>query len=548
MAFQALLFCPDEKIAATVTQVLGELEFTVVPCAEPFAAVKRLMADRFDAVVVDLDNEQNAALLFKSARGSSSNQNALAVAVVEGQAGVAKAFRLGANLVLTKPVNIEQAKGTLRVARGLLKKNELAKAAAPTSPAAPPPVATEKPVAVPRPKPSIDPGILFEEAPEMSERAANVPPAAAQPVLPKKPAFAATAAATTPAEKVPAASVPPRMSVPVSATGSAAAAAPAREVVPKHIEDVLPTPTSTPAVQDAEAAEEKVSVETSAEPVSEEKPYPFTFGGTNKEQASEESSGGSKRVLGAVAALVIGAAGYYGWNAMHGSPSQSGSSRPPVAAPVKAAPVVSSPVSSAVQPAAAPAATTPAPAGEPTANSTTQPETAVEDTPAPIKSTPTSKKAVPASKAAPTSQPIVVGHSSKIAQKSDADVAPPSLIGMASPGAANVPAISSEPTLPKPVLDTIKVSQGVSQGLLVKRVQPIYPPNALQAKIEGDVRLVVTISKTGDISAVTVASGSPLFSKAAADAVRQWKYKPYLLNGEPVEIQTDITVRFKVPR
>ena len=110
MGYQALLFCPDEKAARGVTQVLNELDFTVEPCTEPFAAVKKLMAQHFDAIVVDCDNEQNATLLFKSARNSSSNQSSLAVAVVEGQAGVAKAFRIGANLVLTKPINIEQAK------------------------------------------------------------------------------------------------------------------------------------------------------------------------------------------------------------------------------------------------------------------------------------------------------------------------------------------------------------------------------------------------------------------------------------------------------
>src|SRR5881227_4385168 len=130
MSYQALLFCPDEKTARVVSQVLSELDFHVEPCNEPFAAVKKLMAQHFDAVVVDCDNEQNATLLFKSARNSTSNQTSLAVAVVEGQAGVAKAFRIGANLVLTKPINIEQAKGTLRVARGLLRKSAAAAPAA----------------------------------------------------------------------------------------------------------------------------------------------------------------------------------------------------------------------------------------------------------------------------------------------------------------------------------------------------------------------------------------------------------------------------------
>ncbi len=126
MSYKALLFCTDEKTARTVTQVLTELEFSVEASAEPFAAVKKLTSEHFDALVVDGDNQQNASLLFKTAR-TGLNQNSLAVAIVEGQSGVAKAFQIGANLVLTKPINVEQSKGTLRVARGLLRKNEGAK-------------------------------------------------------------------------------------------------------------------------------------------------------------------------------------------------------------------------------------------------------------------------------------------------------------------------------------------------------------------------------------------------------------------------------------
>src|SRR5580765_1985960 len=158
MGYQALLFCPDDKTARTVTQVLSELDFTVEACIEPFAAVKKLMGQHFDAVVVDCDNEQNATLLFKSARNSTSNQTSLAVAVVEGQAGVAKAFRIGANLVLTKPINIEQSKGTLRVARGLLRKGDPVKPSAAAPAVAPPkppvaakPVPPAKPAAPPVP-------------------------------------------------------------------------------------------------------------------------------------------------------------------------------------------------------------------------------------------------------------------------------------------------------------------------------------------------------------------------------------------------------------
>src|SRR5450755_1999066 len=129
MSYKSLLFCPDEKTARVVTQVLSELEFTVELSGEPFATVKKLTDEHFDALVVDCQNEQDASLLFKAARNSSLNHSSLSVAVVEGQAGVAKAFRIGANLVLSKPINVEQSKATLRVARGLLRKAEAAKPA-----------------------------------------------------------------------------------------------------------------------------------------------------------------------------------------------------------------------------------------------------------------------------------------------------------------------------------------------------------------------------------------------------------------------------------
>src|SRR5882724_7284809 len=123
MSYLALLFCQDEKTARTIAQVLSELDFQVEPCSETFAAVKKLTSQAFEAVVVDCQNEENASLLLKTARNSVSNQASLMVALVEGQAGVAAAFRIGANLVLTKPIAVEQARGTLRVARGLLRKN-----------------------------------------------------------------------------------------------------------------------------------------------------------------------------------------------------------------------------------------------------------------------------------------------------------------------------------------------------------------------------------------------------------------------------------------
>ncbi len=90
----------------------------------------------------------------------------------------------------------------------------------------------------------------------------------------------------------------------------------------------------------------------------------------------------------------------------------------------------------------------------------------------------------------------------------------------------------------------VRVSAGVTAGLLVKRVQPAYPPLARQARIQGTVVLQAQISKTGDIENLQLISGHPMFAQAAIEAVKQWKYRPYLLNGEPVEVETQVQVNF----
>src|SRR5690349_14690376 len=90
----------------------------------------------------------------------------------------------------------------------------------------------------------------------------------------------------------------------------------------------------------------------------------------------------------------------------------------------------------------------------------------------------------------------------------------------------------------------VRVSQGVSTGLLVHKVNPNYPPLARQARIQGTVILQAEISKTGDIQNLRLISGHPMLAPAAIEAVKQWKYKPYLLNGEPVEVETQVQVNF----
>ena len=88
----------------------------------------------------------------------------------------------------------------------------------------------------------------------------------------------------------------------------------------------------------------------------------------------------------------------------------------------------------------------------------------------------------------------------------------------------------------------------VMEGNLVHRTEPIYPAIAKQAGIEGTVVVKAIISRTGTIEQEQIVSGHPLLARAALNAVRQWKYRPYLLDGEAVEVETQVTVRFVLNR
>jgi protein TonB len=93
----------------------------------------------------------------------------------------------------------------------------------------------------------------------------------------------------------------------------------------------------------------------------------------------------------------------------------------------------------------------------------------------------------------------------------------------------------------------VRVSSGLAQGLLIHQVAPRYPLQARQMRIQGTVVLQAVIGKDGSVQNVRAVSGPQMLIPAATDAVKQWRYKPYLLNGEPVEAETQINVNFSLP-
>lgn len=112
-----------------------------------------------------------------------------------------------------------------------------------------------------------------------------------------------------------------------------------------------------------------------------------------------------------------------------------------------------------------------------------------------------------------------------------------------------VSATSNLAAVPKfvPVVpQRVRISQGVTKGLLIHRIEPPYPTLAKAARVQGEVVLSAVIDVNGQITNLQLVSGHPMLVPAAIAAVREWRYKPYLLNGTPVEVETTITVIFSL--
>jgi protein TonB len=340
-----------------------------------------------------------------------------------------------------------------------------------------------------------------------------------------------------------------------AASGAASAPAPAREPQVRRIEEKPPATAADLFEKPAEPVQNEPSAYVGSAPS-------FGYGGATQER---ESKGGSNKVIIGVAAalLVVVGGAYFGWSHFKGA----GSGSQPVA--------TSASVTGATTPTGVPSSPTTSTAT--TSAAVAQPDITLENSETPAEShkapslsvassRPSAGSTKSANSASAPAKPVVaekppveeapetpalVVKGGKVpaahpAAAATADAPAPSLIGMGAPTTTAMPNLGTDATV-KPKLQTLSVSQGVSQGLLYKKVAPSYPSNALRMHIEGEVQLMATISKEGDITRIKVLSGDAQLAKSASDAVKQWKYKPYLLNGEPVEIQTQVTVNFKLP-
>ena len=110
--------------------------------------------------------------------------------------------------------------------------------------------------------------------------------------------------------------------------------------------------------------------------------------------------------------------------------------------------------------------------------------------------------------------------------------------------APSVPVLAKLP-VPTPV-KRMRIASRVAEANLIHDVAPQYPPEAGRARIEGTVVLMAVIGTDGSVKDVRVENGLPILAQAAIDAVKQWRYKPYMIDGEPVEVDSRITINFNL--
>jgi protein TonB len=143
--------------------------------------------------------------------------------------------------------------------------------------------------------------------------------------------------------------------------------------------------------------------------------------------------------------------------------------------------------------------------------------------------------------------PTRIPHNIQIVAEKEAPVSNIGVAGMEGLGGASNAADlfgNQGPKVQAAAPKKISISGGVMTGMLIQKTQPVYPPIAKAARVSGTVVLQATISKTGTIENLRVISGPAMLQQSAMDAVKSWRYRPYLLNNEPVEVETTVNVIF----
>lgn len=551
MDLRALLFSSDGASTATVCQVLTDLEIEADICSEVLVAAQRVARENYDAIIVDWDLESDATLLLKTAREQKAI--GLNLALVPNDASIARALQHGANSVIKKPIDTALARETLSTARGLILSRR-----------------TE----------------LRDKEARHAAVQAELESAIAQEPSPAKTGFLSqsmTRSAFEAEEKrIEANSSGELRWQAARGPASLQEDAEAKDIQPvgKQSWDKVKSVFREPS-QESEQTEAAAPI---AAPPTRDATGIFSTLLDEPEAIPETDTSSPPRYLVfAMVACVLVAGVLYVWapgdsylgrvnSAFHtlfaklkqriaqpeataNSSPTSAAEKPVAATPVKAAedtlpdagPIESTDVDpSKIQiietkvipkPGAQQPPITQPPPDSDQAKALLQPSPQVAADAAVIQ--PSQPNPQPAAPEPPT--PAPAAPKSVARMQEDVLPAPEGRAGVIIPDSLkNAPASS-----PASSLEPLMVPEETALGWLIHRVEPEYPAQAVQQRIDGPVVLQVWIAKDGSVRDLKMVKGYFVLGRAAIDAVKQWRFKPYTQNGKAMEFQTTVTVNFR---
>lgn len=533
----ALLLSPDDQAVSAITGVLEEMSVTCERPLDGVSAAHKLNSQSFDLVLVDCENLPAAKLIFDVCRRGKNGNNPVPIAIVDGRAGLPTAFRLGAELILTKPVAKDQARSTIRTAVSRLRKDITVNESMP------------QPIA----------SAAISDTAREGERAQNAAVSSqltsfAEPAPPFVPSTARSAASTA-TISAPAfatkmhsaidgidAPTAPKLNPPA---GSASAPSSDRSA-PAHS---IPAPPSDDPVlaeidrKELEAlAQENLDLESSVREKAAN--HPAADSGTTPVFSSYQQSQkkGRSPLVGLLALVLVGGGLYAAWTY---EPGFRAFVQPQIDSVLAFAGIAQhGPAPSPAKPSTQLA---PAPSLAPAAVSPTDPNAAKPADPGAAANSATGLAATPAAvpiatSAAPNTAvtPTVSGATvPPVASKPEASKTGDSKKDAAAP-------TSSSAQLPGENSAIILSSKGAEKRL-AHSVLPKYPVGAPSADAQGTVVLKAVIDENGGVGALRVVEGNATLAAAAIEAVKQWRYRPYVRDGKTLPFQTVIIVDFQRP-
>jgi len=574
MAFRAFLFSSDSTASSELCQILTDLGIEAEICAEMLVAVERVTKESFDALIVDWDHQTEAMFLIKSVRELKSAAHLLTLAIVQNDTDLPVALQAGANSAIRKPIDPRQTHDTLSTAKQLIearqqevkaKEERLASTEVPLGP---------------------DESDLYGHEDENTH---TPRPGFIQQTAPRSAFEAIESVAPEPAEPAP----PPRPEPSDSQVRARAMAILGYGPKPEPSKPAA-QPRPTPKVIDFSGAD-------STTPRDSGGVFSSLPESHDLEEAQSESGGHSKFALYTVICMALVAAVLWVFAPgnsyisrlkrfelqhsrpaspadQHELPDTGHDTAPQTTAPVKTTqPIEPDPeITSAEDDATAnvqvienkpipPAGAQQPPSPDPqpnlgvgqSPNATRAAQTAAEDSQQPsapghenagqpnpvIQSISAPQGPVPPAPQAVAPTPAVSGNApshvpdegvSPLGDSRSGVVIPESLKGLPAPAPASS-------------LDPPDVPEETSRPLVVRRIEPLYPAQAIQQRLDGPVVLQVRVAKDGTVRDLKLLRGYFLLGRAAYDAVKQWRFKPYAPNGKPIEFLTNVTIVFKFP-